>query len=46
MAFAQLFDGFLPPVAVGSLTVFALLFIIGIRTPRHSTIVVTRKTSR
>jgi hypothetical protein len=46
MAFTQLFLGFLQPVALGSAAVFVLLFIIGLRTPRRSPVLATRKTSR
>ena len=46
MAFTQLFVGFLQPVAVGSAAVFALFFFIGLKTPRRSPALTTRKTSR
>jgi hypothetical protein len=46
MAFTQLFLGFLQPVALGSAAVFVLLFIIGLRTPRRSPFLATRRTSR
>jgi len=46
MAFTQLFVGFLQPVAVGSAVVFALFFLIGLKTPRRSPAVITRRTSR
>jgi hypothetical protein len=46
MGFSQLFLGFLQPVAFGSATVFILLFIIGLKTPRSSPAVVARRTYR
>jgi hypothetical protein len=46
MAFTQLFLGFLQPVAVGSATVFALFVVIGLKTPRRSPVLITRRTTR
>jgi hypothetical protein len=46
MAFTQLFLGFLQPVAVGSAAVFALFFLIGLKTPRRSPALITRRTYR
>jgi hypothetical protein len=46
MGFSQLFLGFLQSVAFGSGVVFVLLFVIGIRTPRRSQVIVGRRTSR
>ncbi len=46
MAFTQLFVGFLQPVAVGSAAVFALFFFIGLKTPRRSPAMITRRTTR
>lgn len=46
MAITELFVGFLQPVAVGSAAVFALFFVIGLKTPRRSPALITRRTSR
>ena len=46
MGLSQLFRGFLQPVALGSATVFILLFIIGLRTPRRSPALVPRRNRR
>ncbi len=46
MAFTQIFVGFLQPVAVGSAAVIALLFAIGLGTPRRSPVLATRRRSR
>lgn len=46
MAFTQLFLGFLQPVAVGSAAVFALLLVLGLKTPRRSPALITRRTTR
>lgn len=46
MDFAQLFAGFFQSVACGSAAVFALIGIVGIRTPRRSPAMIPRKPSR
>jgi hypothetical protein len=46
MVFTQLFVGFLQPVAVGSAAVFALFLVIGLKTPRRSPALITRRTYR
>jgi hypothetical protein len=46
MDLAQLFVVFLQPVAYGSAAVFALLGIVGVRTPHRSPSPVSRKQSR
>ncbi|HEY6371959.1 MAG TPA: hypothetical protein VIX37_15385 [Candidatus Sulfotelmatobacter sp.] len=46
MAITQVFLGFLQPVAFGAGAVFALLLVIGIKTPRRSPALVTRRTYR
>jgi len=46
MGLTQLFVGFLQPVALGSAAVFALIGIIGLRTPSRTGLLVTRRTSR
>jgi len=46
MAFTQVFVGFLRSVALGSAAVFALLLVIGLKTPRRSPALVSRRTSR
>jgi hypothetical protein len=46
MAFTQLFFGFLRPVAMGSAAVLALLFLIGLKTPRRSPTFITRRPPR
>ncbi len=46
MAFTQVFLGFLQPVAFGSAAVFALLLVIGLKTPRRSPALITRRTIR
>jgi hypothetical protein len=46
MALTQLFLGFLQPVAFGSAAVFALLLVIGLKTPRRSPALIARRTIR
>jgi hypothetical protein len=46
MAFTQLFFGFLRPVALGSAAVFLLFFVIGLKTPRRSPAIITRRPPR
>ena len=46
MDFAQLFAGFFQSVACGTAAVFALIGIVGIRTPRRSPAMIPRKPSR
>jgi hypothetical protein len=46
MAFTQLFLVFLQPVALGSAAVFALLLVLGLKTPRRSPALITRRTTR
>jgi len=46
MDISQLFLGFWQPVALGSAAVFALLFLIGIKTPRRSPALITRRPPR
>lgn len=46
MAFTQLFLGFLQPIAVGSAAVFALFLVLGLKTPRRSPALITRRTPR
>jgi len=46
MDFAQLFARFFQSVACGSAAVFALIGIVGIRTPRRSPAMISRKPSR
>jgi hypothetical protein len=46
MSFTQVFIGFLQPVALGSGTVFILLFILGLKTPRRSPATIARRTQR
>jgi hypothetical protein len=46
MDFAQLFVGFLQPVAFGSAAVFALIGIVRLRIPRRSPALATRRPSR
>ena len=46
MAFTLVFLGFLQPVAFGSAAVFALLLFIGLKTPRRSPVLITRRTIR
>src|ERR1035441_7967253 len=45
MGLGLLFRGFLQAIAVGAAAVLALLFIMGIRIPRRSAIVVHRRTT-
>jgi len=44
MGISQLFLGFLQPVALGSAAVFVVLGVIGLRTPRRSSLLVSRRT--
>lgn len=46
MPLTEVFIGFLQPVAVGSVAVFALLVAIGLKTPRRSPALATRRISR
>jgi hypothetical protein len=46
MDFAQVFAGFLQPVAIGSFTVFALLCAVGLRSSHRAQVPVSRKPSR
>jgi len=46
MAFSQLFIGFLQPVALGSAAVLALFFALGLKTPRRSPALISRRTVR
>jgi hypothetical protein len=46
MGISQLFLGFLQPVALGSAAVFVVLGVIGLRTPRRSSLLVSRRTLR
>jgi hypothetical protein len=46
MEFSRLFLVFLQPVALGSAAVFVVLGVIGLRTPRRSSLLVNRRTSR
>jgi hypothetical protein len=46
MGFSQDFVGFLQAVALGSVAVFVLFVLIGLKTPRRSPALVNRRTSR
>lgn len=46
MNFAQLFAGFLQPVAIGSAAVLLLLGFLRLRAPRRSAVLVSRRPSR
>jgi hypothetical protein len=46
MALTQVFLGFLQPVALGSAAVFALLLVLGLKPPRRSPALITRRTPR
>ncbi len=46
MEFAQLFFGFLQPVALGSLAVFLLLGMVSFRSHRRTPVLITRRPNR
>jgi len=46
MDFAQIFAGFMQPVAIGSAAVLLLLGILHFRSPRRSAVLVTRRPNR